>query len=332
MTTRTDSSLSFRLLRLTFVLCLPALMLLSQTGLLPASPSHSVEAQSNCSSTSVPATANPYLAGMPAGTDAGAGDSAPAQSPTLVGGLTITPGNLLGFTASGSATIGSCCAPTGPDGGSDLILVHDFGAQNGISDVTAPRNSLLGVFLGPGAPDSTPAPAALNFGTAASRDYTNLAPALKQVFFIGDGLTSGAVAQTVTVPAGATRLFLAVMDGQMWNNNTGSFSVNVCDVTPPPPGFNFCLQDESNKKLIFRFNSSTGVYQFTNCVGLELNGVGQVVIKGTDIYLNDNRPDRRVVVKVTQSVKRGNADVQFLPSGPVFTIADRDITSPCACP
>ena len=315
------------------VLCLTAFALLLQSGALPVSHEQTVQAQiGTCVSTSVPATANPYLAGMPNGTDVGAGDTAPAQSPTLISGLAITPGNSLRFTPTGTATIGPCCSPTGPEGGLDLILFHDFGVQNGISDIVAPRNSLIGVFLGPDRPDLTAAPARLDFSSQLSRDYTSLSPALKQVFFIGDGFTSSGVAQKVVVPSGATRLFLAVMDGQQWNNNTGSFSVTVCDVSTAIDSGDFCLQDESNRKLIFRFNKNTGAYTFTDCMGFELSGVGQVIIKGTDIALQDQKPDRKVVVKVSQVSKRGTADVQFFPNGSVFTIADRDVFSPCACP
>ena len=74
-------------------------------------------------------------------------------------------------------------------------------------------------------------PAGLDFSSTGNVpggvNYTSLAPELQQVFFIGDGLTSGGVSQTITVPAGATRLFLATMDGFGWYNNTGSFQVQV---------------------------------------------------------------------------------------------------------
>jgi len=74
------------------------------------------------------------------------------------------------------------------------------------------------------------APANLDFGTQAARDYTNLSPDLKQVFFIGDCVTSSGLAQTVVVPAGATRLFLGPMDGFHWYDNVGAFTVIVTSV------------------------------------------------------------------------------------------------------
>jgi len=81
--------------------------------------------------------------------------------------------------------------------------------------------------LGPDRPDASPAPAALDFGTTQSRDYATLSPTLKQVFFIGDGRTSTGEVQKVTIPNGATRLFLGPMDGVEWSNNSGAFSVQV---------------------------------------------------------------------------------------------------------
>jgi hypothetical protein len=69
--------------------------------------------------------------------------------------------------------------------------------ENGISDITAPFDCLVGVFLDDTQPDQTPVLASLDFGTQQSRDYLTLAPLLKQVFFIGDGLTSGGEEQHV---------------------------------------------------------------------------------------------------------------------------------------
>ena len=47
------------------------------------------------------------------------------------------------------------------------------------------------------------------------------------MFVIGDGTNSLGAIQRVTVPDGATRLFLGTMDGSGWYNNPGSFSVFV---------------------------------------------------------------------------------------------------------
>lgn len=103
--------------------------------------------------------------------------------------------------------------------------------------MTAPFNSLIGVFLSASQPSLSPAPAGLNFRTLGT-SFASLSPALQQPFFIGDGLTgngTGSV-QNFVVPAGATRLFLGTMDEFGWYDNSGSFNVTVSSgVTPPPP-------------------------------------------------------------------------------------------------
>src|SRR5205085_8639539 len=71
---------------------------------------------------SVPGSANPYLAGMPGGSTCcaaagGVPDSAPAQSPVQVTGLTLTPGMVLTFTASGSVSFSGGTPTDSPDGG-----------------------------------------------------------------------------------------------------------------------------------------------------------------------------------------------------------------------
>ena len=180
-------------------------------------------------SISVPGTSDPWLAGMPNGSTASLGDTAPDQSPVLVLGLNLGSGVFLTFNVSGAVSNGPCCALVGPDGGG--FISHTTGAENGIADATAPINALVGVFLDNNQPDLTPPPSSLDFGSIGL-GFPSLSPGLKQVFFIGDGLTgtgSGAT-QEFFIPAGATRLFLGTMDGFEWSNNLGSF-----DVTVPEP-------------------------------------------------------------------------------------------------
>jgi hypothetical protein len=103
----------------------------------------------------------------------------------------------------------------------------------------------MGVFLGSAQPSLTAPPAALDFSSAASRDFASLSPLLKQVFFIGDGLTSTSSVQQFIVPTGTTRLFLGTMDGFGWFNNSGSFNVTVngpgAETTPVPLPAGFLL-------------------------------------------------------------------------------------------
>ena len=189
----------------------------------------------------VPGTSDPWLAGMPDGSTASynpgsgePGDVAPVQSPVLVNGIGIVAGMHLIWSATGN--VGNFPTDPGvpPDGWiAGPAYSHFTGAENGISDILAPVNSLLGVFLGPSQPDGNPAPVALDFSSSASRDYLMLYPELKQVFFIGDGLTDGGLAQTIVAPLGATRLYLGTMDAYSWNNNRGSFNVNIAPVPEP---------------------------------------------------------------------------------------------------
>lgn len=184
----------------------------------------------------VAGASNPFLAGMPDGSTALL-DTAPAQSPVKVTGFALNAGDILTFAATGSVRYDQVSAATesGPDGGS--LFTTQGGGANGIAGVTAPLNALLGVFLDDTQPSLTPAPASLNFTTAASRDFTSLSPLLKQAFFIGDGLTSGSVSQEFVVPTGATRFFVGTHDGFGWFNNSGSFTVSVTGpLAPTNPG------------------------------------------------------------------------------------------------
>jgi hypothetical protein len=172
---------------------------------------------------SVPGTSDPWLAGMPSGSTASSGDIAPAQSPVLYPGA-VSGGQVLLFSVQGS--VNNAPGPSGltPDGGS--FTPHATGAENGIANLTAPINSLIGVFLDAAQPDGSPAPGGLDF-SLIGLDFLTLAPALKQPFFIGDGLASGLTPQEFTAPSGATRLFLGTMDGFGWFNNFGAFEVDV---------------------------------------------------------------------------------------------------------
>ena len=119
-----------------------------------------------------------------------------------------------------------------PDGQLDDVGHNTNGNENGVADVTAPIDSLVGVFLGDERPDRTAAPAGdpnvtSSASTANGRDFQQLRPANKQIFFIGDGVNSSGDRQRFQVPAGATRLYLATWDFYEWNNNSGYRIVRV---------------------------------------------------------------------------------------------------------
>ena len=177
----------------------------------------------------VPGKANPYLAGMPDGSIA-SGDTAPEESPAQVNGLNLSGSAVLTFSVAGSVSFGGGTPTDTPDGSPG----GSHGEENGISGFISRWNTLVGVFLDDSQPDNSNAPASLDFvngGVPGGLDYSSVSPALKQVFFIGDGITSTGTVQQIVVPEGATRLFLATTDGSGWYNNTGSFSVRVVSST-----------------------------------------------------------------------------------------------------
>ncbi len=194
----------------------------------------------------VPGTADPYLAGLPDGATAKGGDTAPAQSPVLVQLIDFNPGDQLIFSATGATSFTQ--SPPPADGTPDGSSFFSSEAENNISGCNYPLNALIGVFLNhkppvtpPGAsPSPAPtAPPSLDFSPTGNVpggvDYTKLSPQLRQIFFIGNGKTSGGTRQKITVPNGATRLFLANTDGVGWSNNTGSFRVQVTVAATPSP-------------------------------------------------------------------------------------------------
>jgi hypothetical protein len=184
-------------------------------------------------------TDDPWLAGMPAGTLASYDDHAPGQSPVQVTGINVTPGSVITFTnVSGAVDHDPSLLKDPPSGNTGQIYSHGADSpggptpatENGIGDILAPIDGLLGVFLTDAQPDQSnvPAPTRLDYSTASSRNQTSYSNfMLQQPFYIGSGQTSSGATQQFTVPAGATRLFLGPMDGHQWENNGGSFTATV---------------------------------------------------------------------------------------------------------
>ncbi len=120
-------------------------------------------------------------------------------------------------------------------GGSTGPGVSNLLPLDGISGYTGPEGPLVGVFLDGSVPSSGPAPATLDFsGGGLGTDFALLSPLLRQVFYIGDGVTSGNVFQEFIAPAGATRLFLGIPDGfgfdgapGAYDDNDGSYRVRI---------------------------------------------------------------------------------------------------------
>ena len=104
----------------------------------------------------------------------------------------------------------------------------------GISGYIGPQGPLAGVFLDDSIPTSG-APATLDFSPGGiGIDFLTLAPMLGQIFYIGDGVTSGGDFHEFTAPVGATRLFLGIPDGfgfvggpGAYDDNDGSYRVRL---------------------------------------------------------------------------------------------------------
>jgi len=178
----------------------------------------------------VPATSNPYLAGLIVGTSS-YGDRAPQQSPVLTE-LFLGSAAYVTFAASGGVQHHPFRPPRFDSPRGSTPVMHR--AEHGISKASLPVDSLLGVFLNDDPPDSSPAPPPTNY-QSSGWNFVSLEPQLKQVFYIGEGrvtrrAASGkkeVVARQFLIPKGATRLYLAVMDEYEWNNNEGYFDVII---------------------------------------------------------------------------------------------------------
>ena len=188
----------------------------------------------------VPATSNPYLAGMPDSATLtykvtpsdpqSPTDRANGQAPILVtptNASCFAPGSVLSFTVSGGITHNKQNGQSDANGDAGVIVSHQLGGVNGKSDIAAPIDSLVGVFLSDSDPRQLTPAAKLDFSTPASRDYKMLSPQLGQIFFIGTGRTATGDYRQVTVPVGATRLYFATMDTYQWNNNKGSLRGSI---------------------------------------------------------------------------------------------------------
>jgi hypothetical protein len=173
----------------------------------------------------VPATANPYLAGMPSGARAREGDSAPQQAPVQVP-RSLSHAVAVTFTAVGAIQHTPLCPPDCSGPNCAAFARHRGGPEHGIADVIAPIDAVMGVFLSDEQPDRGKPPRSLDY-RRIRRNSASFSPQLKQVFFIGNGRTNRGAPRRYIVPAKATRLYLAVMDSYEWNNNSGSFTVTV---------------------------------------------------------------------------------------------------------
>ncbi|MCX6066076.1 MAG: hypothetical protein NT121_10020 [Chloroflexi bacterium] len=149
-------------------------------------------------------------------------------------GYRITPGSEFTFQASGQINYFGGPLEQGflPDGDPNSnAQIDSFG---GISAYQGPSGALTGVFLTDVIP-LEPAPDLINFKTdGIGKDFARLDPQIGQVFLIGDGVNSAGKPQVFAAPAGATRLFIGLVDAvafygtpTCYADNVGSFNYTV---------------------------------------------------------------------------------------------------------
>jgi hypothetical protein len=137
-----------------------------------------------------------------------AGDVIMAANPAI-GGISF-------FNGFGSPIFG----PSG--NGATGSSLTSFG---GISSYVGPQGPLVGVFLPNAVPSGAP-PVGLDFSPSGlATDFLVLAPLIGQVFYIGDGQTSGGILQQFIAPTGATRLF-RIPDGFGFGGAPGAYDDN----------------------------------------------------------------------------------------------------------
>ena len=93
--------------------------------------------------------------------------------------------------------------------GSGMTTPRTSYGQYGISLITAPINSLIGVFLG----NSPPTPGKIPRRLRNEGKSPDTKPDLQQAFFIYHFKTSQSNIAIIEVPEGANRLFLGTLDG-----------------------------------------------------------------------------------------------------------------------
>lgn len=187
----------------------------------------------------IPSKANLYLSGMPSSTVTAWGDDPLDATPYGVTSIPVVPGQWISFSnfSGTSSILPGVVSYADANGLSNLPLHHgqnynsspnNPGPEYGIADAVIPASAVTGLFLTDSAPDTSAAPATVDWTQPALAAQTSFADiGVKQPFMIGDGLSSGGQAQRFRVPPGATRLFLSVWDGVQQNNNGGSVSGTI---------------------------------------------------------------------------------------------------------
>ncbi|MBI3652834.1 MAG: hypothetical protein HY231_17560 [Acidobacteria bacterium] len=168
--------------------------------------------------------------------------------------------------------------------------------------------------------------ASINVDNGTAQQTAVLGPGVSSVF-----LNFG------TVTAGVHNISVQGI-GQTGGCNTGALLNWMGAITVranfPTPVYNECLQDDSNRGYIVRFNASTGAYEFTTCAnGVTVASTGTVSVKGSVITIQEATSTRRMVLKLDRSTRRGTASLQIVTPAKEYVISDRNYTdNTCTCP
>lgn len=177
----------------------------------------------------IPPASDPWPGGM----IRHAGPTPEEIQETLPPGFAVTTGDVIRLAdpaVGGISFFNGVGAPYyGPGGNQPNCsggACSDLGGYGGISGYFGPEGALVGVFLDDNVPLAG-APSRLDFSSAGlGVNFASLAPALGQVFYIGDGLTDSNVFQQFLAPSGATRLFLGIPDGFGFDGAPGAYDDN----------------------------------------------------------------------------------------------------------
>ena len=238
---------------------------------------------------SVDAHCNIYGAGHPPPNDAPTvGSNGGGIAPILIPLTSLGNAPTLQFKATGSVSYCPNCGANGPDGGDFITAAPSY---NGISGITNfPARSLVAVFTSDTEP-ANPAPSPLDFALIGT-NYTTLAPQLRQIFYLGDGLTATNTAQLISVPVGATKLYLGFVDGDSYedtpdayDDNSGAFSVTVSSAA-----LSLGIEYSTGKPGISIFGpvgSSNRVEYVTALPATNWITLTNIVLTGNPIFLYD---------------------------------------------
>ena len=136
--------------------------------------------------------------------------------------------------------------------------------------------------------------------------------------------TSGTASGVFTAgPLPGTATVSVTVDGQAVSTN----------ITIAGTGVLFCIQDD-NTGDVMTIDTATGNYTFRKCsTGFTLSGRGTVTIKGCQVRLQQDGPDRRVLASNDTCAKRATATIQTFGPSRLFTIADKNTANnTCMCP